>query len=68
LKCAQDFWNTLYIRSSGNYRSIKLLDYELKVIATVLEKRLRSFVKLEEIQMGFMPGKGTIDATLMIDR
>jgi len=38
----------------------------LKVIERVFENRLRSFVKLDEMQMGFMPGKGTIDAIFIV--
>jgi len=38
----------------------------LKVIERVFEKSLRSFVKLDEIQMRFMPGKGTNDAIFIV--
>jgi len=54
------------VRSCGNYRSIKLLDHGLKVIERVVEKCFHSFVKLDEMHMGFMPGKGMIDDILIV--
>jgi len=46
--------------------ALKLLDHGLKVIERVFEKRLRSFVKLDKMQMGFMPGKGTVDVIFIV--
>jgi len=54
------------VRSCGNYRSIKLLDHGLKVIERVFEKHLHLFVKLNEMQMRYMPGKGTVDAIFIV--
>ena len=31
----------------------------MKVIKRIFERRLRKFVKLDEMQMGFMPGRGS---------
>ena len=50
------------VRSCGNYRSIKLLEHGMKVI----ERRLRKVVKLDEMQMGFMPGRGTMDSIFIM--
>ena len=54
------------VRSCGNYRSIKLLEHGMKVIETIFERRLRKVVKLDEMQMGFMPGRGTTDAIFIM--
>ena len=42
------------------YREVKLLEHAMKIVEKVLEKRLRRMVKMNEMQFGFMPGKGTI--------
>ena len=39
-------------RSIGNYRSVELLQYEIKVIDRTFEKRLRKTALLNEIQTG----------------
>jgi hypothetical protein len=46
----------------GSYRAVKLLEHTMKVVERVLEKRIREQIKIEEMQFGFMPGKGTTDA------
>ena len=46
----------------GSYRAIKLLEHGMKVLERVLEKRVRAQVEVDEMQFGFMPGKGTTDA------
>ena len=38
----------------------------MKAIGRNFEKRLRKVVELVEIQMGFVSGKGTIDAIFII--
>ena len=38
----------------------------MKVIERIFERRLRKVVKLDEMQMGFMPGRGTTDATFIM--
>ena len=50
------------------YRGVKLLDHAMKIVEKVLERRLRRMVKVDEIQFGFMPGKGTIDAVFCLNR
>ena len=54
------------VRSCGNYTSIKLLEYGTKVIERIFERRLRKVVKLDETQMGFMPGRGKTDAVFIM--
>ena len=46
----------------GSYRAIKLLEQPMKVLERVLEKRIRCQVSIDNMQFGFMPGKGTPDA------
>ena len=46
----------------GSYRGIKLLDQAVKILERVQEKRIRERVTLDEMQFGFQPGRGTIDA------
>ena len=38
----------------------------MKVLEGVLEKRLRWKVKIDDMQFGFAPGKGTVDAIFMV--
>ena len=46
----------------GNFRGLKLLEHLMKVFEKVIEKHIRDIVNIDEMQFGFMPGKGTIDA------
>ena len=46
----------------GSYRGIKLLEHSLKVMERIVDKRLRDLVDINELQFGFMPGKGATDA------
>ena len=54
------------VRSCGNYRSIKLLEHGMKIVERIFEKRLRKVVDLDEMQMGFRPGRGTVDAIFIM--
>ena len=47
------------------YKGVKLLEHAMKIVEKVLERRMRHMVKVDEMQFGFMPGKGTIDAVLI---
>ena len=38
----------------------------MKVLERVLEKRIRKKVKIDEMQFGFMPGRGTTDAIFIL--
>ena len=46
----------------GNFRGLKLLDHLMKVFERVVEKYIREAVNIDDMQFGFMPGKGTMDA------
>ena len=50
----------------GSYRAIKLLQHGMKVLERVLEKRIREQVKIDDMQYGFTPGKGTTDAIFIV--
>ena len=51
----------------GSYRAVKLLEHGIKVQEGVLKKkRLRQNMKIDDIQFGFVPGKGTVDVIFMV--
>jgi len=50
----------------GFYRATKLQEHTMKVIERVLERRIREKVKIDAMQFGFMPGKGTTDAIFTV--
>ena len=54
--------------SRGAYRGVKLLEHAMKIVENVLERRMRRMVKVDEMQFGFMPSKGTIDAVFILWR
>ena len=49
-------------RSCGNYRSVKLLEHEKKVIEKIFDKQFRKMALLDEVQTRFVPGKPTVDS------
>ena len=50
----------------GNYRGLKLLDQVMKCIERVVEKIIRERISIDEMQFGFMPGRGTTDAIFIL--
>jgi Reverse transcriptase (RNA-dependent DNA polymerase) len=50
----------------GSYHGIKLLDHVMKVLERVIEVRVRNVVKVDPMQFGFSPGKGTTDASFIV--
>ena len=54
--------------SCGAYRGVKLLEHAIKIVEKVLERIMRHMVKVDEMQFGFMPGKGSIDAVFILRR
>ena len=50
------------------HRGVKLLEHGMKIVEKVLKRRMRRTVKVDEIQFGFMPGKGTTDAVFTLRR
>ena len=54
------------ILECGNYRGIKLLEHELKILERILDKRIRKAVKIDPKQFGFMPGNSTVDVIFIV--
>ena len=50
----------------GSYRGIKLLEHAMKVFERIVERRIRDEVKIDPMQFGFMPGKGTTDGIFLV--
>ena len=50
----------------GNYRGLKLIDQVMKVMERVVEQLLRKQVRIDDMQFGFSPGKGTTDAIFIV--
>ena len=50
----------------GNYRGLKLLEHSMKLFERILEQHIRSAVNIDDMQFGFMPGKGTMEAIFII--
>jgi hypothetical protein len=50
----------------GSYRGIRLLEHVMKVLERVVEARVRRTVRIDDMQFGFMPGKGTTDAIFIV--
>ena len=50
------------------HRAVKLLEHGMKVVEMVLAKRLCRIMKVNEMQFGFMPERGTIDAVFILRR
>ena len=46
----------------GAYREVKLLEHAMKIVERVLENRIRGLVMIDDMQFGFMPGKGITHA------
>jgi len=50
----------------GSYRGIKLLERAMKVIERSFEHRIRQQIEVDDMQFGFMKGKGTTDAIFTV--
>ena len=50
------------ILECGNFRRIKFTEHMFKVLEWIVDKRLREIVDISNTQLGFMSGKGTVDA------
>jgi len=50
----------------GSYGAMKLLEHAMKVTERVFERRIGERVKIDVIQFGFMPWKGTTDAIFTV--
>ena len=50
----------------GNYRGLKFLDHVMKGIERVIEKIIRERISIDDMQFGFVPGRGTTDAIFIL--
>ena len=50
----------------GSYRGIKLLEHAKKVVERILEHRIRQQIDIDDMQFGFMNGKGTTGTIFII--
>jgi len=50
----------------GSYRGIKLLEHAMKVVERIFEERTRQQIDIDDMQFGFMKGKGTTDAIFIV--
>ena len=50
----------------GNSHGLKLLEQVLKTVERILESIIREQVSIDNIQFGFMPGRGTTDAIFIL--
>jgi len=49
----------------GSCRGIRLLEHAMKVVERIFEHRIRLQIEIDDMQFGFMKGKGTTDAIFM---
>ena len=56
------------IRNCSCYKAVKLLEHCMNVVERVFEERLHRIVYVDEVQFGFMPERGTIDAVFILRR
>ena len=50
----------------GNYRVLKLTDQVMKPLEWVLDFYINKMVNIGEMQFGFVPGRGTTDAMIIV--
>jgi len=50
----------------GSYRGIILLEHAMKVVERIFEDRIWQQIDIDDMQFGFMKGKGTIDAIFIV--
>ena len=56
------------VMSCGSYKGAKLLKHAMKIVERVLERQIQTLICLNKMQFGFMPGRGTVDAVLIVRR
>jgi len=50
----------------GSYRGIKLLEHAMKAVERISENRIWQQIDIDDMQFGFMKGKGTTDAIFIV--
>ena len=56
------------VTNYGAYIGVKLLEHGMKIIERVLEKGIKEVVEVDDMQFGFMPGRGTTDSLLISEK
>ena len=54
------------IQWSVDLRGIKLSEHAMKVVERTFEDRIRQQIDIDDMQFGFMKGKGTTDAIFLV--
>ena len=50
----------------GNYMGLTLLEHVMKVVERIVEGLVREKLNIEDMQFGFMSGRGTTDAISLV--
>ena len=50
----------------GNYRGLKLTEQAMKFMERIVDGLIRQVVSIDDSQFGFVPGRGTTDAILLV--
>ena len=50
----------------GNYRGLKLTEQVMKVLERIVDGLIRQVVSTDDSQFGFVPGRGTTDAIIVV--
>ena len=56
------------VMDCGAYRGVKLLKHAIKIAERVLENSIRGLIMIDDMQFGFMPGKGMTHALFILRR
>jgi len=52
-------------KECGSYRGIELLEHEMKVVERIFEHKIRQQIEVDDMQFGFIKGKGITDDILL---
>ena len=50
----------------GSYRGIKLLEHPMKVVERIFKHGIQQQINIDDMQFGFMKGKGSTDAIFIV--
>jgi len=50
----------------GSYKGIKLLEHAMKVVDRIFEYKIWQQIDIDDMQFGFMKGRGTTDAIFIV--
>ena len=56
------------VGSCNVYRGVKFVEYAVRIIEGVLERRVQELVNVDGMQFGFMPSRRTTDALFAVRR